>query len=211
MVWARGEHEQRAPATTTCGDRRDDGRAVPGPAGQPCGLSVYIGVVVDATTLARSAVDGAVGVAVGDERSDLDPTSLAIGPAPDDDCIGLVEPDRRSRSCLEKPARLFGDRLEHLLRLCRRGDERRDTTKRSLLLRELNGPVVCVGVLDGPTEPRLDARLHHITLSRLRRVADLAELHQSVSGRERSLGTPDAPADRRESVGLAVRTREASS
>ncbi len=211
MVWARGEHEQRAPETTTCGDRRDDGRAVPGQARQPCGLSADIGVVVDATTLARSAVDGAIGVAVRDERSDLDPTSLAIGPTPDDDRIGLVEPNRRGRSCREKPACLFGNRLEHLLRLCRRGDERRDTTKRGLLLRELNGPARCVGGLDGPTEARLDARLHHITLSRLRSVDDLAEPHQSVRGESDLFGAPDAPVDRRESVGLAVRMREASS
>jgi len=79
------------------------------------------------------AVHRAIGVAVWHQGSDLDAETFAVVPAPDDDCGFLVEPHRRSRSSLEEPSCLFGNHLEHLFWLRRRGDECRDATERCLL------------------------------------------------------------------------------
>jgi hypothetical protein len=106
----------------------------------------------------RNAVDRAIGIAVRDEGSDRDAGSFAIVPAAGDDCRTLVEPDSRSRACLQEPPGLFGDCLEHLVRLRRRRDECRDAAERSLLFGQA---IRLAGHLG-----HLDASFHVITLAR---------------------------------------------
>ena len=77
MVRARGKDEQRAPKAGSRSDRRNDGRPVARAARHRCGLAAYIVVVVDAAALVRSAVHRTVGVAVGNERSDLETGAFA--------------------------------------------------------------------------------------------------------------------------------------
>src|SRR5204863_6113865 len=101
------------------------------------GLACDLFVNVAAATVMRGAVDGAVRRAVRHACSDRDPSTFAVTPTSDDDTCVLVEPDGRSCSCLEKPPRLLGDGLEHLLRRCRRGDERRDAAKRRMLFAQV--------------------------------------------------------------------------
>src|SRR5438128_7946119 len=167
MPGACREHEQRTPKAAACRNRCDHGGSVAGQARQPCRFAGYMRVVVDAAALVRGAVYRATGVAVGDEGSDLDAGTFAIVPAPDDDPTILVETHRASRSCLQKPARLLGDCLEHLLWLRRRRDQRRDTAERSLLLCEVNCPVACLGALKPQSAfGGVHASLHVITLAR---------------------------------------------